>query len=62
MEGIVAWIERNTMKLGLVGFPQVGKRTFFRLLTQLPHFVDRNALFMWVSVFFSHYVSSRAKT
>jgi len=33
MEGIVAWIERNTMKLGLVGFPQVGKRTFFRLLT-----------------------------
>ena len=21
------------MKLGLVGFPQVGKRTFFRLLT-----------------------------
>jgi hypothetical protein len=24
---------RNTMKLGLVGFPQVGKRTFFRLLT-----------------------------
>ena len=25
--------ERKTMKLGLVGFPQVGKRTFFRLLT-----------------------------
>jgi len=25
--------ERNTMKLGLVGFPQVGKRTLFRLLT-----------------------------
>jgi GTP-binding protein YchF len=24
---------RNTMKLGLVGFPQVGKRTLFRLLT-----------------------------
>ena len=25
--------ERNTMKLGLVGFPQVGKHTLFRLLT-----------------------------
>jgi GTP-binding protein YchF len=29
----VAWKGRNTMKLGLVGFPQVGKRTFFHLLT-----------------------------
>jgi GTP-binding protein YchF len=29
----VAWKGRNTMKLGLVGFPQVGKRTFFQLLT-----------------------------
>jgi GTP-binding protein YchF len=26
-------MERNAMKLGLVGFPQVGKRTLFRLLT-----------------------------
>ena len=31
----MGWKERgnNTMKLGLVGFPQVGKRTLFRLLT-----------------------------
>jgi len=32
-EGFVVGKERNTMKLGLVGFPQVGKRTLFRLLT-----------------------------
>ena len=31
--GLVGLKERKTMKLGLVGFPQVGKRTFFRLLT-----------------------------
>ena len=31
--GFVVWKERNSMKLGLVGFPQVGKRTLFRLLT-----------------------------
>jgi GTP-binding protein YchF len=29
----VAWKGRNTMKLGLVGFSQVGKSTLFRLLT-----------------------------
>ena len=33
MGGFVGWKERNTMKLGLVGFPQVGKHTLFRLLT-----------------------------
>lgn len=31
--GFMRWKERNTMKLGLVGFPQVGKRTLFRVLT-----------------------------
>jgi GTP-binding protein YchF len=33
MGGLVGLKERKTMKLGLVGFPQVGKRTLFRLLT-----------------------------
>jgi GTP-binding protein YchF len=33
MGGFVGLKERKTMKLGLVGFAQVGKRTFFRLLT-----------------------------
>jgi GTP-binding protein YchF len=31
--GLVELKERKTMKLGLVGFPQVGKRTLFRILT-----------------------------
>ena len=30
---MIEWKGRNTMKLGLVGFPQAGKRTLFRLLT-----------------------------
>ena len=30
------------MKLGLIGFPQVGKRTLFRLLTGLEHEPDHN--------------------
>jgi GTP-binding protein YchF len=33
MGGFVGLKERKTMKLGLVGFAQVGKRTLFRLLT-----------------------------
>ena len=33
-----------------------------RCLAQLPHSGERNALFMRVSVFFSHYVPPRAKS